>query len=83
MIEDARRIPNGAALEGDLCIVGGGAAGIAIAREFIGTACKVILLVGAGKRESAADRDLYRRCDGQSDADRAMASQHQWRWDVQ
>ena len=60
MIEDARRIPNGTVLEGDLCIVGGGAAGIALAREFIGSRRKVILLVGAGKRESAADRDLYR-----------------------
>jgi choline dehydrogenase-like flavoprotein len=60
MIEDARQIPNGTALDCDVCIIGGGAAGIAMAREFIGSGCKVILLVGAGRRESAEDRDLYR-----------------------
>ncbi len=34
MIDDLREVEDGAELEADLCIVGAGAAGIAIAREF-------------------------------------------------
>ena len=60
MIEDARKIPAGTTLDADLCIIGGGPAGISIAREFAGTGKKVILLVGGGRRERADYRDLYR-----------------------
>ena len=41
---DARELPSEANLEGDVCIVGGGAAGISTAREFVNTRHRVILL---------------------------------------
>jgi len=60
MIRNASAIPADTLLECDLCIVGGGAAGISIAKELAGTHHRVILLEGGGKSESAASRDLYR-----------------------
>jgi choline dehydrogenase-like flavoprotein len=50
-----------AVLEGaDLCIVGTGAAGIALAREFFGTDHKVLLLEAGGLRFEKESQDLYR-----------------------
>jgi len=60
MIEDARKLPAGAVIAGDICIVGGGAAGIAIAHEFARSARRVVLLAGGDRREREEDRDLYR-----------------------
>ncbi|HTI04539.1 MAG TPA: GMC family oxidoreductase [Gemmatimonadales bacterium] len=57
---DARTLPNGTVLEGDLCIVGAGAAGITIAREWIGAKQTVLLLEGGGLTYEAAMQDLYR-----------------------
>jgi len=57
---DARTLPNGTLLEGDLCIVGAGAAGITIAREWIGSHRKVLLLEGGGLQYEPAMQDLYR-----------------------
>ncbi|HEV2670629.1 MAG TPA: GMC family oxidoreductase [Gemmatimonadales bacterium] len=57
---DARTLPNGTVLEGDLCIVGAGAAGITIAREWIGARQTVLLLEGGGLQYEAAMQDLYR-----------------------
>lgn len=57
---DARTLPHGTVLEGDLCIVGAGAAGIAIAREWIGSKRTVLLLEGGGLAYEAAMQDLYR-----------------------
>ena len=57
---DARTLPNGSVLEGDLCIVGAGAAGISIALEWIGSRRKVLLLEGGGLEYEAAMQDLYR-----------------------
>jgi choline dehydrogenase-like flavoprotein len=57
---DARNLPNGTLLEGDLCIIGAGAAGIAIAREWIGGSRSVLLLEGGGLQYDAAMQDLYR-----------------------
>lgn len=45
---DARRIEDGNTLDCDLCIVGAGAAGITIAREFVGTGVRVRLLEAGG-----------------------------------
>ncbi len=45
---DARTLDNGSLIEGDLCIIGGGPAGISLALEWIGSARKVILLEGGG-----------------------------------
>ena len=44
MIGDGRTVPRGSRLEADLCVIGAGAAGITIAREFIGRGTSVIVL---------------------------------------
>ena len=60
MIDDARHIPGGTQLDCDVCIVGGGPAGISIAHELDGSGLKVLLLEGGGKTESAQSRDMHR-----------------------
>ncbi|HVH66422.1 MAG TPA: GMC family oxidoreductase [Gemmatimonadales bacterium] len=57
---DARTLPDGSLLEGDLCIVGAGAAGITVALEWIGSRHKVLLLEGGGLEYEPAMQDLYR-----------------------
>jgi choline dehydrogenase-like flavoprotein len=57
---DTRTLPNGSLLEGDLCIVGAGAAGISMALEWIGAGRKVLLLEGGGFGYELAMQDLYR-----------------------
>lgn len=46
-------------LSADLCIVGAGAAGITLAREFIGTSCSVVMLEGGGLALEPKDQDTY------------------------
>lgn len=58
MIDDLRRLEDGAALEADLCVVGAGAAGIAIAREFLGTGTSVLVLESGGRRRSRLGNSL-------------------------
>ena len=53
MIGDLREVEDGAELEADLCIVGAGAAGIAIAREFVDSDLRVLLLESGGLRRAA------------------------------
>ncbi len=60
MIGDARELPAGTALECDLCIVGGGPAGIAIAHALRGTGLRIILLESGGTAETPAALDLNR-----------------------
>jgi choline dehydrogenase-like flavoprotein len=67
MLLDARTIPSNAVLEADTCIVGAGAAGIALAREFIGSRLKVLLLESGGTEIEADTQDLY-RCDDRGDS---------------
>ena len=57
---DARTLPDGSIIEGDLCIVGAGAAGISIALEWIGSPRTVILLEGGGFTFEQKMQDLYR-----------------------
>lgn len=64
MISDGRKIPDSSELDCDLCIIGAGAAGIAIAREFIGGGARVIVLESGGLEPDADTQDLY---DGQQD----------------
>ena len=59
MLLDARRIERGAVVEADLCIVGAGAAGIALARELAGTPLSVCLLESGGFQPDAATQSLY------------------------
>ena len=46
MHTDARTLENGSVIQGDLCIVGAGPAGISIAREWANSPLKVVLLEG-------------------------------------
>ena len=57
---DARTLPDGSLLEGDLCIVGAGAAGISMAMQWIGSPRKTLLLEGGGFEYEPAMQDLYR-----------------------
>jgi choline dehydrogenase-like flavoprotein len=58
MIEDLRRLEDGAELETDVCVVGAGAAGIALAREFLAGDTRVILLESGGLRSDRAEEAL-------------------------
>jgi len=57
---DARTLDNGTVLEGDICIVGAGAAGITIALELMNSPVKVLLLEGGGFEYDPKLQDLYR-----------------------
>lgn len=48
MITDLHTLSADSVLDCDLCVVGAGPAGIALAREFIGTGMQVLLLAGGG-----------------------------------
>src|SRR5258708_1472304 len=63
MYIDARNLPDQTVIEGDLCIVGTGPAGLSIALEWNNTPYKVILLEGGGFEYDAQVQDLY---DGKS-----------------
>ena len=55
MLIDARTVPENAVVTTDVCIIGGGAAGIILAREFLGKEFKVCLLESGGLQ---VDEDL-------------------------
>jgi choline dehydrogenase-like flavoprotein len=57
---DARNLPSGTVIAADLCIIGGGAAGIAIAREFVGRGCRVCILESGGTAFSEETQALAR-----------------------
>src|SRR4051812_13164262 len=57
---EANTLENGSVLEGDLCIVGAGAAGITMALQWINSPLKVLLLEGGGFDREPAMQDLYR-----------------------
>jgi choline dehydrogenase-like flavoprotein len=59
MHTDARMIENDTLIDGDICIVGAGAAGISIALEFLNTSYKVILLEGGGFEYEERIQELY------------------------
>lgn len=48
MIEDGRKVPAGSVIRSDLCIVGAGAAGIAMARALRGSGLDVVVLESGG-----------------------------------
>jgi choline dehydrogenase-like flavoprotein len=56
---DARGLDNGSFIEGDLCIIGAGAAGISMALEWMASGRKVILLEGGGFDADARMQALY------------------------
>ena len=63
MFVDARSAPSGSVIETEVCIVGAGAAGIALAREFIDSGFRVILLESGGAEPDKATQDLYAGSD--------------------
>jgi choline dehydrogenase-like flavoprotein len=63
MIVDARSLPTGTVVDSEVCIIGAGAAGITLAREFSAAAFRVVLLEGGGLEFEEASEALY---DGRS-----------------
>ncbi len=59
MLIDARTLPEETVIEQDICIVGAGAAGIAMAREFIDQPYQVCLLESGGLDFDEATQSLY------------------------
>lgn len=58
MIDDFRDVPDGTRFDVDICVVGAGPAGIAIAREFVGTSTSVLLVESGGLEPAAATEVL-------------------------
>jgi choline dehydrogenase-like flavoprotein len=56
---DARNLENNSLIEGDICIIGAGAAGISLALEWMNTPHKVILLEGGGFEYDEQVQELY------------------------
>src|SRR5580658_7550222 len=63
MFLDARSVPTGSVIETEVCIVGAGAAGITLAREFTNSRFRVILLESGGVELQNATQDLYAGSD--------------------
>lgn len=59
MHTNARTLEDGAVVEGDLCIIGAGPAGISMALEWAGTDRRVLLLEGGGFELSPERQKLY------------------------
>jgi choline dehydrogenase-like flavoprotein len=60
MIVDARTLPDGSAISAQICIIGAGAAGITLAREFAGQAFDVCVIESGGLEYDQNIQDLYR-----------------------
>jgi choline dehydrogenase-like flavoprotein len=58
VLTDARTVRSGTTRTGDVCIVGGGAAGITLALELGGSGLEVILLESGGDTEDPATQNL-------------------------
>ena len=63
MFIDARSVPTGTVIETEVCIIGAGAAGITLAREFANASFRVILLESGGAEPEQATQDLYAGSD--------------------
>jgi choline dehydrogenase-like flavoprotein len=59
MITDARSVADGSRIQTDLCVIGGGPAGISIAREFIARGLQVCLLEAGGFEYDDKTQALY------------------------
>lgn len=57
---DARELPGGSEIVADLIVIGGGMAGLTVAREFAGTGAKVAILESGDKAFDPAVQELYR-----------------------
>ena len=63
MLVDARTLSAGTEIDTDICIIGGGAAGITLARSFIATGRKVALLESGGLTPEEQTQALYQGKD--------------------
>jgi choline dehydrogenase-like flavoprotein len=59
MFIDARTLSSQERIDADVCIIGGGAAGITVAREFLGSDLRVCLLESGGFEFDNATQSLY------------------------
>jgi len=59
MLIDARQLEQGDVIDADICIIGAGAAGITIAREFTGGSTQVALLESGGLAFDEKTQSLY------------------------
>jgi choline dehydrogenase-like flavoprotein len=59
LLIDARTLPEHTMIEAEVCIIGAGAAGITVAREFIGQPFRVCLLESGGLEFEEDTQDLY------------------------
>lgn len=59
MFVDARSVPTGTIIETEVCIVGSGAAGITLAREFTNSGFRVVLLESGDTEFQTATQELY------------------------
>lgn len=76
MIDDALRLPAGTTLAPDLCIVGAGAAGIALALQYVRGGASVLLLESGGRAPERATQAL---CEGEVADERLHAPPHRYR----
>ncbi len=59
MFVDARELPGGTALDAEICIIGGGVAGITLALEFERQGIETCVIEGGGLKFSSASQSLY------------------------
>src|SRR5512147_3296178 len=59
MIDDAKLIENGTPFHTDICIIGGGAAGISLAVEFLGHEYSVLIVESGAFARDAETQALY------------------------
>ena len=59
MITDAAELPPNATIDADVCVVGSGLAGLALAREFLGRGARVAVLEAGGARPTRRSQALY------------------------
>lgn len=58
MIKDARSVSDDTVLRADVCIIGAGVAGTTLAREFIGSGMRVLLVESGGRSPSPETQEL-------------------------
>ncbi|MBP2231598.1 choline dehydrogenase-like flavoprotein [Azospirillum agricola] len=59
MLRDARHVLHGTHVDCDVCVIGGGAAGLTILRELAGSPHSVVLLEGGGLEADGISQALY------------------------
>jgi len=59
MIFDFENLDDHSVLDTDICIVGSGVAGLLLAKEFLNTDTKVLVLEGGGKKDELQSQKLY------------------------